>query len=131
METLEVNQLTKTPTKKTLTAGWIISGICILFLVFDAVMKIIKEIHSIQGSVQLGWPEPLIQPIGIVLLICTILYAVPRTAFIGALSLTAYLGGAVAIMVRAGQPLYFAVVFGVLVWIGLYLRDAKIQTLIR
>ena len=105
METLEMNPLSHTPSRKVLTTGWIISGLCILFLVFDAVMKIIKEIHSIQGSVQLGWPEQQVQSIGIVLLISTLFYAFPRTAFFGAILLTGYLGGALAIMIRAGQPL--------------------------
>lgn len=126
-----MNQLTKNPARKGLIGGWIISGICILFLVFDAVMKIIKDIHSIEGSVQLGWPEHLVQPIGIVLLICTVLYAFPRTAFIGTILLTGYLGGAIAIMVRAQQPLYFALVFGILLWIGLCLRNEKIRALIK
>lgn len=123
--------ITNTPQGTTKKAGlvrWIISALCILFLLFDAIMKVIKEIHSIEGSVALGWPEHLIQPIGIALLVSTILYAVPRTAFIGAILLTGYLGGAIAIMVRAGQPLYFALIFGILVWTGLYLRDEKLRT---
>ncbi|MES2455081.1 MAG: DoxX family protein [Bacteroidota bacterium] len=131
METLEMNPLNRKPSKAILTTGWVISGLCILFLVIDAVMKIIKDIHSIEGSVQLGWPEQQVQSIGVVLLISTILYVFPRTALIGAILLTGYLGGAIAIMVRAGQPLYFALIFGILLWIGLYLRDERIRTLVR
>jgi len=131
METLEMNSLNRKPSKAILTTGWVISGLCILFLIIDAVMKIIKDIHSIEGSVQLGWPEQQVQSIGIVLLISTILYAFPRTAMIGAILLTGYLGGAIAIMVRAGQPLYFALIFGILLWVGLYLRDERIRTLVR
>jgi len=129
METLQATTTTQ-QSGKALWTGRIISGLCILFLLFDAVGKIIKESHSIEGSVQLGWPEHLVQPIGIVLFICTILYVIPRTAFIGAILLTGYLGGAVAIMVRAGQPLYFALVFGILVWIGLFLRSPKLKALL-
>lgn len=121
---------TQTPSRSAFITGWIISGLCIAFLLFDAIMKVIKEIHSIEGSVQLGWPEELIQSIGITLLISTILYSIPRTAVLGAILVTGYLGGATSIMVRAGQPLYFAVTFGVLVWAGLYLRNAKLRTLI-
>lgn len=126
-----MNPLNRKPSKAILTTGWVISGLCILFLVIDAVMKIIKDIHSIEGSVQLGWPEQQVQSIGVVLLISTILYVFPRTALIGAILLTGYLGGAIAIMVRAGQPLYFALIFGILLWIGLYLRDERLRTLVR
>lgn len=129
METLQATSTTQQSVKAVWT-GRIISSLCILFLLFDAIGKIVKESHSIEGSVQLGWPEHLIQPIGIALLICTILYIFPRTAFIGAILLTGYLGGAIAIMVRAGQPLYFALVFGILVWIGLYFRNPKLKVLL-
>lgn len=129
METLQATSTTQQSVKAVWT-GRIISSLCILFLLFDAIGKIVKESHSIEGSVQLGWPEHLIQPIGIALLICTILYIFPRTAFIGAILLTGYLGGAIAIMVRAGQPLYFALVFGILVWIGLYFRNPKLKALL-
>lgn len=130
METTFVNTSEKKQTSKGVLAGKIISILCILFLLFDAVMKVIKESHSIEGSAQLGWPVDQVQSIGIALLISTVLYAVPRTAILGAILLTGYLGGAIAIMVRAGQPLYFASVFGILVWAGLYLRDEKLRKLI-
>ena len=107
--------------------GRFISGICILFLLFDAIMKVIKEIHAVEGSVKLGLAEHSIQDIGFVLLICTLLYAFPRTAILGAVLLTGYLGGAIAIMVRAGEPLYFALTFGLFVWLGLYLRDSRLR----
>ncbi|MDP9079873.1 MAG: DoxX family protein [Bacteroidota bacterium] len=119
-----------TPSKASLWIGWIISGLCILFLLFDAIAKIIKEEHSVKGSVQLGWPEHAIQGIGIALLISTILYLIPRTSILGAILLTGYLGGAIAIMIRAEQQLYFASVFGLLVWLGLYLRDAELRKII-
>ncbi|MEO6285524.1 MAG: DoxX family protein [Dyadobacter sp.] len=130
MEATFANQTVKSQSNKGLLAGKIISALCILFLLFDAIMKIIKESHSIEGSAQLGWPVDQVQSIGIVLLIATILYIIPRTAILGAILLTGYLGGAIAIMVRAGQPLYFALTFGVLVWAGLYLRDEKLRKLI-
>jgi hypothetical protein len=130
METTNALHMTKTHSNKTVLAGRIISAVCVLFLLFDSIMKVIKESHSIEGSVQLGWPEHLIQSIGILLLICTILYAIPRTAILGAILLTAYLGGATAIMVRAAQPFFFPVIFGVLVWLGLYFRDSRLCKLI-
>ncbi|TLV03740.1 DoxX family protein [Dyadobacter luticola] len=130
MEATFVNPTEKKSTNKAALAGKIISGLCILFLLFDAIMKVIKESHSIEGSAQLGWPVDQVQNIGIALLISTILYIIPRTAILGAILITGYLGGAIAIMVRAGQPLYFAAVFGILVWAGLYLRDEKLRELI-
>lgn len=114
-------------------SGRIISGLCILFLLVDAIMKIGKAATSIQASVQLGWPEGAVQGIGIILLICTILYVIPRTAMLGATLLTGYLGGAIAIMVRAdtgGHPFFFPLVFGILLWAGLFMHNEKVYTLI-
>lgn len=130
MEATFVTPNLKPRTDKAALAGKIISALCILFLLFDAVGKVIKESHHIEGSAALGWPVDQVQNIGIALLISTILYIIPRTSILGAILITGYLGGAIAIMVRAGQPLYFASVFGVLVWAGLYLRDEKIRALI-
>ena len=81
-----------------------------------------------QGSTQLGWPEANVQGIGILLLICTILYIIPRTAVLGAVLLTGYLGGAISIMVRAdaaGHSYFFPLLFGILAWVGLCMRDPK------
>lgn len=130
MEATFVTPDAKPRTDKAVLTGKIISILCILFLLVDAGGKVIKESHHMEGSVALGWPADQVQAIGIALLISTILYIIPRTAILGAILLTGYLGGAIAIMVRAGQPLYFAAVFGVLVWAGLYLRDEKIRALI-
>ena len=69
-------------------------------------------------------------PIGVLLLICTLIYAIPRTSILGAILLTAYLGGATVTSLRVGQPIYFPVIFGVLVWAGLYLRDLRLRKLI-
>lgn len=129
METATIQQ-PKTSSKAALWTGRIISGLCILFLLFDAIMKIIRESHSVEGTTQLGFSDSAVIPIGVVLLICTILYIIPRTAVIGAIFLTAYLGGATAIMVQAKLPIYFSITFGVLVWLGLYLRDARVRTLV-
>lgn len=129
METTITQDFTGKKATSKIWTGRVISGMCILFFLFDAIMKIIKEIHAIEGSLKLGLPEHSIQGIGLVLLICTVLYAFPRTAFLGAILLTGYLGGAIAIMVRAEQSLYFALVFGLLVWLGLYLRDERLRVI--
>ncbi len=118
---------------KRLWAGRIISALPILFLLVDGVIKLVKPPVVVVTTVQLGYPESVILPLGIVLLISTVLYLIPRTAVLGAISLTGYLGGAVATHVRvsAGMfPVLFPVIFGVLIWLGLYLRDERLRALI-
>jgi hypothetical protein len=116
--------------KGALWTGRIFSILTILFMLLDAIMKVAKAAPSMKGSVDLGWPEDKVQGIGIILLVSTILYAIPRTALLGAILLTAYLGGAVSIMMRAGQPWFFPVVFAILTWGGLYLRDERVGAII-
>jgi hypothetical protein len=133
METTNTLQSQALSHKSALWTGRIITGVITLFLLVDAVMKVVKSGPAIEGSVQLGWPEAAVQPIGIVLLLATILYVIPHTSILGAIILTGYLGGATAVMVRAmqpGHPYFFPVVFGILVWVGIFLRDEKLRTLI-
>jgi len=123
----------KTQSKAMLWTGWIISILCIIFLLVDAIMKVVKSATSMEGSTQLGWPADAVQSLGIVLLISTVLYAIPRTAVLGAVLLTGYLGGAVAVMIMAsvpGHPYLFPVVFGVMIWAGQFLRDEKLRGII-
>lgn len=110
--------------------GRIISILCILFLVVDAGMKIVKAKTSIEATVQLGWPVDLMQAIGIICLLCTLLYAIPKTAVIGAIALSTYLGGAVAIMVRSNTAYWFPILFGIFVWVGLLLRNEAVRKLV-
>ncbi|MFN7943883.1 MAG: DoxX family protein [Blastocatellia bacterium] len=120
-------------TQKSLWAGRIISGLPTLFLLLDGAMKLAKPGFVIEGTVRLGYAESVIVPLGIVLTVCTILYAIPRTAVLGAILLTGYLGGAVATHVRAGEgwfSILFPVVFGILLWGGLYLRDERLRALL-
>ena len=90
----------------------IISTILALFLLFDAIAKLLRLAPVLQAFDQLGWSRNLAIPLGIVLLTCTLLYMIPYTSALGALLLTAYLGGAVATHLRAGQAFYFPIVFG-------------------
>ncbi|MBD1365437.1 DoxX family protein [Mucilaginibacter sp. ZT4R22] len=123
---------TKSISKSALWAGWIISGLIIAFYLFDAIGKIVKEKHSVDGSVALGWPIEHIPTIGFILLACTILYAIPRTSVLGAVLITGYLGGAVAVMMRTpGQPYLFPFLFGALTWAGIYFRNTKLQALVK
>jgi DoxX-like protein len=119
--------------KKRLWAGRIISGLPALFLLVDGAMKLVKPAPVVEATVRLGYSENVILPIGIVLLVCTVLYLTPRTSVLGAILLTGYLGGAVATHVRAGEgsfPILFPVVFGALIWLGLYLRDERLRALV-
>ena len=119
--------------KGRLWAGRILGGLPALFLIFDAVMKFIKPVPVVETTVKLGYAESVILPLGAVLLICTVLYLIPPTAVLGAILLTGYLGGAVATHVRAAEgafPVVFPVVFGILLWGGLWLRDTRLQKLI-
>ena len=119
--------------KKRLWAGRIFSALSALFLLLDGAIKLIKPAPVVEATVRLGYSESVIIPIGIVLLVCTVLYVVPLTNVLGAILLTGYLGGAVATHVRAGEPLFsivFPIIFGVLIWLGLYLRDDRLRRLI-
>jgi hypothetical protein len=120
--------------KGSLWTGRILGALSTLFLLMDGVMKLIKPAPVVEATVRLGYPESVIQSLGIVLLVCTILYAIPRTSILGAILLTGYLGGAVAANVRVGNPLFshtlFPVYVAVLVWGGLYLRDRRLRGLI-
>jgi len=119
--------------KKMLWAGRIISALAALFLLLDGVMKLFKPTMVVEATVQLGYPESAIIWLGIVLTLSTILYMIPRTAVFGAILVTGYLGGAVATHVRVeggAFPVLFPVIFGVLLWLGLYLRDNRLRTLI-
>ncbi len=119
--------------KGMLWPGWIMSALPSLFLVVDGVMKLVKPEAVVKATVDLGYAETVILPLGVVLLACTILYLIPRTAVLGAILLTGYLGGAVATHVRAGQgpfEILLPVVFGALLWGGLFLRDGRLRELI-
>jgi hypothetical protein len=115
--------------------GRVISGFVVLFMIFDAVGKLLKIPQVVQATtVQLGFPESTIIGIGVVLLGCTAVYVVPRTAPLGAVLLTGYLGGATAANVRVGDPLFetiFPILFALLVWLGLILRDERVRAVLR
>ena len=115
-------------------AGIIVSALPVLFLLMDAVGKLLKPEPVVSGTLELGYSENVIVPLGITLLISVILYAVPVTSVLGAILLTGYLGGAVATHVRVGNPLathvLFPIYIGVLLWLGLYLRDMSIRELL-
>ena len=114
--------------KKMLWAGRIVGGLVVLFLLFDGISKVLRLGPAVEGTVALGYPGSTVFGIGLTLLVCTILYAVPRTAVLGAVGLTGYLGGATAAQVRVEDPWFlFPVFVGVLAWVGLLLRDGRLH----
>jgi predicted secreted protein len=126
---------TERPTigKAQVRIGWALSILTILFMLFDAGGKLALESHVLDATTKIGYPVAAIRPIGVIALLCTILYAVPRTAVLGAVLLTGFYGGAVASKIRIEDPLFssilFGVYFGLIAWAGLYLRDERLRAL--
>ena len=117
--------------KKGLWAGRILSALPALMLLLSGVMKLAKPASVVEGFAHFGYPEHVILGIGIIEIVCTVLYLVPRTSILGAILLTGYLGGATATNVRIGDPLFIMpAILGVVVWGGLYLREDRLRALI-
>jgi hypothetical protein len=116
--------------------GFAMSGLIIAFMVLDGAMKLVPFDVVIKATADWGYPASanFARGLGVLGLICTALYALPRTAVLGAILLTAYMGGAVASHLRLGDPLFSHVLFGVylavLAWGGLYLRDARVRAIL-
>jgi hypothetical protein len=108
----------------------IITALVVLFLLFDAVIHMTQEPHVVAAFTHVGYPMSVAVALGVTEFVCIVLYLIPRTAFLGAILLTAYLGGATATHVRVGDPFAFPIAFGVLVWVGLILRDDRLRTFI-
>jgi hypothetical protein len=116
-----------------LWASCVLSGLAALFLLVDGGMKLFKPPVVVEATLKLGYPESAIVGIGIALLAGTLLYLIPRTAILGAVLLTGYLGGAAATNVRVGAPVFnmvFPMIFSALLWGGLWLRDLRVRELL-
>jgi hypothetical protein len=115
-------------------AGRIISGLATAFMLFDAVVHISRGPAVVEGFTKAGFSPSILVPLSIIELICIVLYVIPRTAVLGVILLTGYLGGAVATNVRMGMPMFSWVLapvyIAVLLWAGLWLRDNRIRSLI-
>lgn len=116
--------------KKTLWAGRVLTTLPALMLLMSGIMKLMKPPELVKEFSRLGWPDDLALGIGIVELVCVTLYVVPRTSVVGAIFLTGYLGGATATHVRIGDSFIAPIILGVVIWLGLYLRDARLRALI-
>ena len=122
------------PTRGQLWTGRIMSGLAAAFLLLDGVMKFVQPAPVIEGTLELGYTQSALIPMGVALLGSLFLYLIPRTAVLGAILLTGYFGGAVATHLRVDNPLFshtlFPVYFGILIWGGLYLRDTRLRALL-
>jgi hypothetical protein len=115
-------------------AGRILTAIAVLFLTFDIAMKLFQVPQAVEGTVQLGFPARVILPLGVIQAVCLTLYLLPRTAVLGAVLWTGYLGGAIATHVRLGNPLFthtlFPIYIALLLWGGLWLRDRTLRAVL-
>ncbi len=121
-------------TKAMLWTGRVLTALVVLFLIFDSTIKLMDMSMVRTATVQLGWPVSLDRLIGVIELVCVVLYVVPPTAVLGAILMTGLLGGAIASHLRLGDPLFSHVLFGVYIglmaWGGLWLRDERLRGLI-
>lgn len=119
------------PVSKTmLWAGYVMSALPSLLLLFSGVMKLMQPASVMEGFARLGYPESVAVGIGIVELACVVVYLMPRTSVLGAILLTGYLGGATATHLRIGEPYFMPILLGILVWGGLFLRDGRLRMLL-
>jgi hypothetical protein len=114
-----------------LWTGRVLSAWIVLFMIFDGVMKLIKPQVVVSAMAELGYPDDLTLGLGVLGLVCTFFYAIPRTSIFGAILLTGYFGGAISAKARIEETsLLFAVAMGVIAWAGLYFRDGRLRALI-
>jgi len=120
---------------RTRLAGRVLTGLAIAFLTFDMAMKFAGVKEAVEGTVQLGWQPHHLPIIGMIEIVCLALFVIPRTAPLGAVLWTGYLGGAIATHLRLDNPLFSHILFPIyvaaLIWGGLYLRDARVRALAR
>jgi hypothetical protein len=132
-KTLQANEVDAKATlasKKMLWTGRVVSAIPVVMLLMSAIMKFAKPPPVAEGFTHLGLPLTLAFALGVLELACTAIYLIPRTAVLGAILLTGYLGGATLAHLRVGDPFIGPIIFGVLVWAGLFLREPRLGALI-
>jgi DoxX-like family len=114
--------------------GHVCTGLAAIFLAFDIILKVLRLKPAVEGTVALGYPADSVHWIGIIELVCLVLYLVPRTSVLGGLLLTGYLGGAIATHVRISSPLFthtlFPVYVALMIWGGLYLHEKRLRALV-
>jgi hypothetical protein len=120
--------------RRSLWAGRVVSGLAALFMLFDAGMKVLELPMAVEGTTRLGYPAGVLFGLGVVQVLCLVVYLIPRTAVLGAILWTGYLGGAIATHVRVGSPLFSHTLFPIYVaaflWAGLWLRDPRVRAIL-
>ncbi|WP_375450656.1 DoxX family protein [uncultured Devosia sp.] len=133
MTTIDTSAALSPPRNWTVRLGWGLSGLFILFMIFDGGIKLVPIDPVIQTMTELGYPVQYARLLGVLSLVATLLYAIPRTSVLGAVLLTAYLGGAVSTHLRIGSPLFshtlFGVYMGLFAWGGLWLRNPRLRAI--
>jgi hypothetical protein len=131
---LNESMMTTTNSKARIWTSWFMSGLVILFMLADSIFKFIQPAEVVQGTIDLGYASHHIAVLGTLGLLSILLYAIPRTAVLGAILLTGYFGGAVATHLRLDNPLFshilFSVYLGILAWGGLWLRDERVRKIL-
>jgi len=130
IETMQNMTQTTPVSKKALWAGYIMTGLPVLLFLFSGIMKVIKPQPVVEEFTRSGMPERILVGLGILEITCTVLYAIPRTAVLGAILLTGYLGGAIVTHLRIGESVIAPFLIGVVVWGGIFLRDPRLRALI-
>jgi hypothetical protein len=115
---------------KTVWVGRALSILVSLLFAFSALMKLMRHPAVIQGMDHLGLPRSIMAPLGVIELLCVIIYLVPRTAILGAILFTGYIGGTIVTHWRVGEPVYVNIACGIVVWLGLYLRRPRLRELV-
>ena len=117
--------------KKLYWAGWVMGILPALMMLVSGGMKLSQSPMVVEGFAKMGFPEGTAVQLGILELVITLLYLIPRTSVIGAILLTGYLGGAIVTHLRISEPYFMPILLGVLLWGGLFLRDARVRALIQ
>ena len=115
---------------KLMWVGRVISGLIALLLTMSAVMKLLGGAEVTEGMAHMGLPESLRIPLGILEFSCVVIYLIPTTSVTGAILLTGYIGGAIVTHLRIGEPVFVQIALGMLIWLGLYLREQRLKALI-
>lgn len=133
MTTIDHSTSLASPRNRTFWLGWVLSGLLIAFMIFDGAIKLVLIQPVIDSMTELGYPLQYARLLGVLGLVCTLLYAIPRTSVLGAVLLTAYLGGAVSTHLRIGSPLFshtlFGVYMGLFAWGGIWLRNPRLRAI--
>jgi len=120
--------------KKAMWTGRVLSGLAVLFLIFDASIKVLRSPFAVEATTQLGYPESVVVTLGLIQIACLIVYLIPNTSVLGAILWTGYLGGAVATHMRAQSPLFthtlVPIYVAALLWLGLWLRDNRVRAVL-